>query len=100
MKINIQSLKFDADRKLLDYIEKKLGRLDRFYDGIVGAEVTLSAENKGEARISKIVKARLEVAGSDLFAEHQAPTFEKAVDQTIDALKRQLVRYKEKLHNE
>ncbi|HBG52639.1 MAG TPA: 30S ribosomal protein S30, partial [Rikenellaceae bacterium] len=42
MDIRVESVKFDADRKLLDFIEEKVGKLDRFFDGIIGIEVTLS----------------------------------------------------------
>jgi ribosomal subunit interface protein len=99
MKINIQSLKFDADSKLLAYIEKKLGRLDKFY-GIVAADITLTLERAAETHNDKIVKMRLQAAGSDLYSEHSGKTFEAAVDQCFDAIKKQLVKHKEKMQGE
>jgi putative sigma-54 modulation protein len=99
MKINIQSLKFDADQKLLAYIEKKLGRLSKF-DGIIAADVTMTNEHASMAHGGKAAKIRLEVAGSDLFADSAANTFEEAIDHCYDAIKKQLVKRKEKLQGE
>jgi putative sigma-54 modulation protein len=99
MKINTQSLKFDADSKLLEYIEKKLGRLDKFY-GVVAADVTLTLEHGNEHHSAKCAKIRLEVAGGDIFAEHTDTTFEAAIDHCVDAIKKQLVKHKEKMQGE
>jgi putative sigma-54 modulation protein len=96
MKLNIQSLKFDAGSKLLAYIEEKLGKLNKFYDNIVGADVTMSVAHVSESSSNKVVKMRLEIPGNDLFAEHQAATFEEAIDHTLDVLKKQLLKHKEK----
>lgn len=42
MEIRVKSLKFDADQKLLDYVEKKVSKLSRFSDHLDDVEVTLS----------------------------------------------------------
>ncbi|MGL4364286.1 MAG: ribosome hibernation-promoting factor, HPF/YfiA family [Bacteroidales bacterium] len=98
MNIQIQSLKFNADQKLLAFIEEKTRKLDRFYDAIVGAEVVLSIENTSDEK-NKMAKIRLEVPGSDLFAENKCKKFESAVDQCIDTLKKQIEKHKEKMRN-
>jgi len=67
MNVKIQSIRFDADRKLLDYIEKKAAKLERFFDNIVEAEVFLKVENSQDME-NKIVEFRLKVPGNDLFA--------------------------------
>ena len=95
MNINIQSIKFNADQKLIAFIEEKVAKLDKFYDGIVTAEVLLSLENVSDDK-NKVAKIRLEVPGSDLFAENQCKTFEEAVDLNVDTLKKQLQKHKDK----
>lgn len=95
MKVKIQSVKFDADKKLIDYIEKKLVKLERFHDGIILAEVTLSLENTTKDG-SKKAAVRLEAPGGDLFADRSQSTFEHAIDLAVDALKSQIAKQKEK----
>ena len=95
MKVKIQSVKFDADEKLIAYVEGKMNRLERFHDGITTAEVTLSLENVVKDSHKKVA-VRLEIPGESLFAERSASTFEHALDLSIDALKSQIAKAKEK----
>ncbi len=96
MKIKINSVHFDADKKLIEFINKKIEKVSQFYEGIIGAEVTLKLE-KDEKAENKLAEIRLEVPGSDNFAKKNAKSFEEAVDDAIDALKKQLEKHKEKL---
>lgn len=96
MKINIQSLHFDADKKLLDFIEGKLQKLAGQYDKIIESEVTLKLD-KSATNENKIAEIRLHVPGNDLYASRQCKTFEEATDLAVDALKSQLVKHKEKI---
>ena len=93
MKISVQSLKFDADRKLLDYVEKKVSKLERFDDSITSVEVVLSLQEKPE---NKSVKLEVRVPGDNLVMEKTAKSFEEAVTEAVDAMKEKLVRNKEK----
>ncbi len=95
MKINIQSVHFDADKKLLDFIENKLGKLSSHYDSIIESEVTLRLD-KATNNENKIAEVRLNVRGNDLFAKKQCKTFEEATDLCAEALKTQLEKHKEK----
>jgi putative sigma-54 modulation protein len=96
MNTKIQSIKFTADQKLLAFAEEKVSKLDKFFDGIVGAEIAMSVENTSDEK-NKLVKIKLEVPGSDLFAEYKCKTFEAAIDHNVEVLKKQLAKYKEKL---
>lgn len=96
MKVNINAVQFKADKKLENFIEKKIGKLVGLYDGVIGTEVTLRVE-KSEAKNNKISEIRIEVKGPDLYAKKQSNTFENATDSAIDALKKQLEKYKEKI---
>ncbi|MDX9749876.1 MAG: ribosome-associated translation inhibitor RaiA [Flavobacteriales bacterium] len=95
MNVNIQSIRFDADRKLEDFIKEKLAKLERFHDRIHGAEVVLRLEHDGEKRENKVVEVRLDVPGNDLFARRQGKSFEEAAAEAIDALRSQVERTRE-----
>ena len=95
MKVKINSVHFKADKKLLGFIEQKVEKLSVFYDGIIGSEVALKVTNQAD-RENKQAEIRLSVRGSDLYAKKQCNTFEEATDQAIDALKKQLIKRKDK----
>lgn len=95
MKLKVSSLKFDADEKLLDFVQKKADKLDTFYDKIIDGEVNMHLE-KSERKENKIVEIKVNVPGTILFAKEQSNSFEAAADEAIEALRRQLKRHKEK----
>lgn len=95
MNIKIQTVHFNADKKLLDFAQKKVEKLMKFYDGIVSAEVIFKLD-KNQNEENKIAEIKLEIPGNDLFARRQCKTFENAVDQVNDALKKQITKHKEK----
>ena len=96
MNIKINPVHFKADVKLESFIKEKLQKLPTLYEGVIGSDVMLKVANS-ETRDNKIVEIRLVVRGYDLFAKKQAKTFEEATDQSIEALKKQLIRHKEKI---
>ncbi|MEX1189392.1 MAG: ribosome-associated translation inhibitor RaiA [Bacteroidia bacterium] len=96
MKVTVKSLHFDADQKLLDFIESKLDKLALHYDKIIESEVTLRLENASNGD-NKVTEIRLYVPGNDLFAKRQCSTFEEATDLAIDALRNQITKHKEKI---
>ncbi len=96
MDIRIQSVKFDADVKLTDFINKKVGKLDRFFDeGITGADVTLSLTPDHD---NKKASVQLEVPGHDLRVERHASSFETAINDCVDVLKTQITKMKGKMN--
>ncbi len=99
MNVQIHSVRFTADKKLIDFVNQKLEKLTLIGDGIVNAEVYLRLD-KDQERENKISEIRLELPGGPLFARKQSKTFEEATDQAIDALKRQITRYKQKKRGE
>jgi len=96
MKVNVQSVHFTADGKLLDFIESKLQKLATHYDKIIESDVTLRLDNASNNE-NKIVEIRLHVPGNDLFAKRQCSTFEEAIDESVDALRNQMIKHKEKI---
>jgi putative sigma-54 modulation protein len=95
MDIKIHTVHFDADQKLVDFVENKVGKLDQFYDNIIGAEVFLRVE-KGQSPENKLAEIKLQIPGSDLFAKKQTDTFEESTDLAVDALRKQLTKRKAK----
>jgi putative sigma-54 modulation protein len=95
MEIIMQSVHFDADVKLQEFIEKKLRKLENFFDHIVSADVILKMENSGQIK-DKIAEIKLNVPGSTLLAKETCKTFEEAIDLSADALRRQLQKYKDR----
>ncbi len=90
------SIHFDADRKLLDFINERIEKLDTFHDGIIGGEVFLRLENS-ESNENKVTEIRLSLPGRELFAKKQCKSFEEAADTAVDALRRQIKKHKEKV---
>ncbi|MFM1875511.1 MAG: ribosomal subunit interface protein [Bacteroidota bacterium] len=95
MKVKIQSIHFDADQKLLNFIENKVGKLNTFSNSIIDSEVFLRLD-KSASHDNKIAEIKLLVPGNDLFAKRQCKTFEEATDLAVEALRRQLKKQKEK----
>lgn len=95
MNIKIESIHFDADQKLLDFINKKFGKLEQYYDRIMYIEVTLKLENSGQVR-DKVVEVKVDVPGELIVCKGINKSFEAAVDEVVDVAKRQLIRHKEK----
>ena len=98
MKVQTQAVHFSADSKLLAFIERKLSKLDQFFDRIVSAKVVLKLENSGKIK-DKIAEIRLEIPGSILFVKETSKSFEACIDVAIDSLKRQLIKYKERIRS-
>lgn len=90
----MHSIHFDADIKLLDFIQKKTDKLNTFYDRIIDGEVFMRLE-KNDVE-NKVVEIKLNIPGSQLFAKEQSKSFEAATDLAVEALRRQLKKFKEK----
>jgi len=95
MKVQVQSIHFDADIKLINFIQKKLDKLDTFYDRTIDAEVILRLNNEGIE--NKTVEIKLNVPGEQLFAQKTNGSFEAATDHCAEALRRQIKKHKEKV---
>lgn len=95
MNVQIQSVKFDADQKLIDFVEAKMSKLDRFVERATGADVILRLD-KDHDRGNKVAIVKLEVPGDDLVAEFRSKSFEESVDGAIEAIKKQIEKHKER----
>jgi putative sigma-54 modulation protein len=97
MKLQVHSIHFDADRKLIDYIQKKLDKLETFYDRMVDGEVFLRLNNEGIE--NKTVEIKVRVPGNLFFATEKAKSFEEATGLAAEALRNQLKKFKTKVKN-
>ncbi|MBU1374006.1 MAG: ribosome-associated translation inhibitor RaiA [Bacteroidetes bacterium] len=98
MKIGIQSIHFDADQKLLAFIQKKVNKLDQFYDQIISGEVYLRVDNVTE-ETNKKVEIKLMIPGNTLFAKEECKSFEEATDLSIECLRKQIKKHKDKIRS-
>ena len=95
MIVRIQSIHFDASEQLQSFIQKKAAKLEKYYDDIEKVEVSLKVV-KPETAENKEVGVKVLVPNGELYSNKVCDTFEEAVDLCLEALEKQLVKYKEK----
>lgn len=96
MTVKIQSVHFDADKKLVEFVQERIDKLTHFYDGIITSDVILRID-KSSNHDNKVAEIKVHVAGNDLFVKKQCKSFEEAIDTGLDAVKVQVKKHKEKL---
>ncbi len=96
MKLHIQTIHFDADQKLIDYVQKKIDKLETFYDRIIDGEVFLKID-KDSHQENKIVEIKVNIPSHNLFVKERSRTFEAATDEAVETLKAQIKKHKEKI---
>ncbi|MEL6941713.1 MAG: ribosome-associated translation inhibitor RaiA [Bacteroidota bacterium] len=97
MKVRTEAIQFKADQKLIDFIEKKISKLERFHDRILDAKVILKLENNSAKIKEKIAEVQLQIPGEVVVAKASDKNFEAAISSAADALTRSLKKHKEKL---
>ncbi|MEC7863602.1 MAG: HPF/RaiA family ribosome-associated protein, partial [Bacteroidota bacterium] len=95
MNIQIQSINFTADKQLKDFVNKKVDKLISINDSIINADVYLKVE-KPEAHDNKIVEIKLHSSDGGFFAKKQSNSFEKSADLASQALRKQIIKQKQK----
>ena len=96
MKVSVQSVNFNIDSDLVKFAEKKINILEKFHDQILGAELFLKVQKSSEKE-NKITEMKIILPGNDILVKKQSKTFEEGINMSVDSLKRQLVKRKEKL---
>jgi len=100
MRLQMQAIHFDADPKLLLFIQQKLDKLDTFYDRITSGEVFLRLDKSENAKLhTKLLEVKLYVPGGTMFVSEKGTTFEEATDLAVDTLKMQVKKFKDKRTN-
>ncbi|MCB0803581.1 MAG: ribosome-associated translation inhibitor RaiA [Flavobacteriales bacterium] len=95
MKLKIHSIHFDADQKLEAFINERVNKLDQYFDKIIEGEVFLRLD-KADDKKNKITEIKLNVPGGELFVKKQTKSFEESTDVAVEALRRQVRKFKEK----
>lgn len=95
MRVQVHAVHFSADQKLIDFIRRKIDKLETFYDRVLDGVVYLRLNNEGIE--NKTVEISLKVPGDRLFAKEQARSFEAATDLATEALRNQIKKFKTRL---
>jgi putative sigma-54 modulation protein len=96
MKVNVHAVGFSVDRKLVDFTQQRLDKLEKFYDKIVSSDVFFKVEKTSEKE-NKVAELKIHVPGDDFMVKKQCKTFEEAVELAAESLERLLVKRKEKI---
>jgi putative sigma-54 modulation protein len=96
MKVNVHAVNFNVDRKLVDFINERLVKLEKYYDKVVSSDVFLKVEKTSEKE-NKVVEVKIHVPGDDFMVKKQCKTFEEGVELASESLERLLVKRKEKV---
>jgi putative sigma-54 modulation protein len=99
MKLQINSVRFDAAPALLDFVQRKCDKLETFSDKIIDGEVYLKTENADDPKEEKIAEVKINLPGNTLFSSEKHDSFEGATDLAVEAIRRQLIKAKEKMMN-
>jgi len=94
--MNLQSVNFNADQKLIDFTQKRLDKLDTYFDKIIHADVYFKVQNTS-GKENKITEVLLSVPGGDIMVKKTCNKFEACVDECVSSLQRQLIKKKEKM---
>ncbi len=95
MKVNAQSVNFNADEKLIDFVQNRLDKLETFYDRVISSDVYLKVENTS-SKENKIVEIKLNIPKDKFVVKKQCKSFEEAIDSACSSLERKLIKIKEK----
>ena len=95
MKVNTQSVNFNADGELIDFVQKRIDKLNQYYDKVISSDVFLKVENTS-SKENKIVEIKVRIPKDKFLVKKRCKTFEEAVDSACSSLERKLVKKKRK----
>ena len=96
MKVSVHAVNFTVDKKLVDFVQERLDKLEKYYDKVVSADVFLKVENTSDKE-NKIAEIKVNVPGDDFLVKKQCKTFEEAIEVASESIERLLVKRKEKI---
>ncbi len=96
MDIQVHAVHFTADRKLIDFVNEKVTKLEVFFDNIIAGDVFLKLDRTQEKE-NKVAEIKIQIPGKELFAKKQCKSFEEAADLAVEAIRKQVVARKGKL---
>jgi len=96
MNVQIQTVHFVADSKLLEHVNARIEKLKTFHDKIIGMEVYLKLDNMSQQVRDKVAEIKVHVPKHSYFVKHQSKTFEESFDVAFNSMVTQVKRQKEK----
>ena len=96
MKVNVHAVNFTVDRKLVDFVQVRMDKLEKYYDKVVSSDVFMKVEKTSDKE-NKIVEVKINVPGDDFLVKKQCKTFEEATDLACEALSKQVQKHKGKI---
>jgi putative sigma-54 modulation protein len=97
MKVNVHAVNFTVDRKLVDFVQDRMDKLEKYYDKVVSCDVFFKVEKTSEKE-NKIAEIKIHVPGDEFMVKKQCKTFEEATEQVAESLERLLIKRKEKVN--
>ncbi len=96
MKVSVHAVNFTVDKKLVDFVQERLDKLEKYYDKVVSSDVFLKVEKTSEKE-NKIAEVKIIVPGDEFLVKKQCKTFEEAIELSSESLERMLLKRKEKI---
>ena len=97
MNVNIQTVHFDADEKLVDLVSRKVQKFTTFHDRISKVDVFLKLDNVVHTIKDKVVEIKVNVPRHEFFVKTSSKSFEESFDAAFESIINQIKRKKEKL---
>lgn len=96
MKVNVHAVNFTVDKKLVDFVQERMVKLEKYYDKVVSSDIYLKVEKTSDKE-NKLAEIKLIVPGDDFVVKKQCKSFEEAVELAAESLERLLIKRKEKI---
>ncbi|MCB0154622.1 MAG: ribosome-associated translation inhibitor RaiA [Anaerolineae bacterium] len=93
MQLHLTGKNFVISDRVRDYVEKKIGKLDRYLPDISEVRVEITQEKTKSARDKNVVQVTLRANGAILRAEERSDAIYACIDTAADKIHRQIVRY-------
>ncbi len=97
MNVNIQTVHFNADDKLVEHVNAKVQKLTTFHDRIIKVDVFLKLDNVVHTIKDKVVEIKVHVPKHEFFVKTSTKSFEESFDAALESIVNQIKRKKEKL---
>jgi len=97
MNVKIQTVHFNADQKLVDYVTKKVEKLNTYHDKIIKVDVYLKLDNVVHQIKDKVAEIKVQVPKHEFFVKASSKSFEESFDSALDSISNQIKRKKEKM---
>lgn len=96
MTVNIQSVHFEADSKLIDHVNKKIAKIGNHHDRIMAVDVFLKLDNVIHQIKDKVAEIRVQIPKHEIFVKQSTKSFEESFDMALDSVLIQIKKVKEK----